>query len=58
MRLIISSLFYESPFKNLQKHADKVKECAQLFKEAVGRHIREEFKEFDLLTDKCGKPGK
>lgn len=52
MRLLISSLFYESPFKNLQRHADKVKECAQLFKEAVGCHIREEGKEFDLLTDK------
>ncbi|MDP6179932.1 MAG: hypothetical protein QGG48_08590 [Desulfatiglandales bacterium] len=41
MRLLISSLFYESPFKNLQRHTDKVKERAQFFKEAVGCHIRE-----------------
>ncbi|NVM21603.1 MAG: TIGR00153 family protein [Desulfobacterales bacterium] len=51
MRLRLSSLFLKSPFENLQKHADKVKECAQLFKEAVVCHIGEECKQFDLLTE-------
>ncbi len=52
MRLLLSSLFYKSPFENLQKHSDKVKECAQLFKEAMVCHMREGYEEFDLLTDK------
>jgi predicted phosphate transport protein (TIGR00153 family) len=51
MRLLLSSLFYKSPFENLQRHAGKVKECAQLFKEAMICHIREEYEEFNLLTD-------
>jgi len=51
MRLLLSSLFYKSPFENLQKHADKVKECSQLFKEAMVCHMREGYEEFDLLTD-------
>lgn len=51
MRLLLSSLFYKSPFENLQRHADKVKECAHLFKDASVCHISEESKEFDLLTD-------
>ena len=52
MRLLISSLFFKSPFENLQKHADKVKECAHLFKEAAICHIGQECKEYDLLTEK------
>ncbi|MBW1863738.1 MAG: TIGR00153 family protein [Deltaproteobacteria bacterium] len=51
MRLLISSLFYESPFEGLQRHADKIKECAHIFKEAAACHIGEECKEFDLLTE-------
>ena len=52
MRWLISSLFYKSPFENLQKHADKVKECANLFKEAAVCHIDGECKEFDILTER------
>jgi predicted phosphate transport protein (TIGR00153 family) len=55
MRLLISSLFYRSPFENLQRHADKVKECAELFKEATVCHIGEECKEIDLLTDQVAR---
>lgn len=55
MRLLISSLFYESPFINLQRHADMAKECARLFKEATVCHIGEECKEFDFLTDKVAQ---
>ena len=51
MRLLISSLFYESPFEGLQRHADKISECAHIFKEAAVCHINEECKEFDLLTE-------
>ena len=51
MRLLLSSLFYKSPFEGLQRHADKVRECAQLFKKAAVCHIGEECKEFELLTE-------
>ena len=52
MRLLISSLFYESPFEGLQRHADKIKECAHIFKEAAVCHIDGECKEFDFLTER------
>lgn len=55
MRLLLSSLFYRSPFEDLQRHADKAKECAQLFQEAMVCHMGEECKEFDLLTDKVAR---
>jgi len=55
MRLLLSSLFMKSPFENLQKHADKVKECAHLFKEAAVCHIGEECKKFDLLTEQVAR---
>jgi len=55
MRLLLSSLFYRSPFESLQRHADKAKECAQLFLEAVICHIGEDCKEFDLLTEKVAR---
>lgn len=55
MRLLISSLFHRSPFEDLQKHADKVKECTQLFREAVVCHIGQECKRFDLLTEQVAR---
>ncbi|MBW1697514.1 MAG: TIGR00153 family protein [Deltaproteobacteria bacterium] len=55
MRLLISSLFYRSPFENLQKHADKVRECARLFKEAAVCHVGEECEMFDMLVDKVSQ---
>ena len=55
MRLLLSALFCKSPFENLQKHADKVKECAHLFKEAAVCHIGQECKDFDLLTEKVAR---
>ncbi|MBW1926939.1 MAG: TIGR00153 family protein [Deltaproteobacteria bacterium] len=55
MRLLISSLFHRSPFEDLQKHADKVKECTQLFREAVVCHIDQECKRFDLLTEQVAR---
>jgi len=51
MRLSLTSLFMKSPFENLKKHADKVKECGHLFKEAARCHIRQEDEKFDTLTE-------
>ena len=48
---MLSSLFIKSPFENLQRHADKVKQCAQLFKEATKCHIDEKCRDFDMLTE-------
>ncbi len=55
MRWLLNSLFYRSPFTNLQKHADKVKECAKLFKQAAICHIGEECDEFESLTDQVAR---
>ncbi|MBW2616935.1 MAG: TIGR00153 family protein [Deltaproteobacteria bacterium] len=55
MRLLLSSLFHESPFEGLQKHADKINECAQLFKRAAVCHIEEKCTEFDDLTDQVAR---
>jgi predicted phosphate transport protein (TIGR00153 family) len=55
MRLLISSLFHKSPFEDLQKHADKIKECVQLFREAVVCHMGQECKRFDLLTEQVAR---
>ena len=55
MRLSLSSLFFKSPFEDLQEHADKVKECARLFREAAVCHIGEECKQFDLLTEQVAR---
>jgi hypothetical protein len=55
MRLLLSSLFYKSPFKELQEHADKIKECTQLFQEAVVCHIGDDCKEYDLLTEEVAR---
>ena len=55
MRLLLSSLFYRSPFEKLQKHADKIKECTQLFKEALVCHMGKECKQFDLLAEEVGR---
>jgi len=55
MRLLLNSLFYKNPFEHLQKHADKVKECAQLFKEAAVCHVEEQCTEFDDLTDQVAR---
>jgi predicted phosphate transport protein (TIGR00153 family) len=55
MRWLLSSLFFKSPFENLQKHADKVKECAVLFKRAAELHMQENYKEFEAITDEVAK---
>ena len=44
-----------SPFDGLQEHAEKVKECAWAFQQAMECHITEQckaFEEFRLEVDK------
>jgi len=55
MRLSLASLFIKSPFEALQEHADKVKECAQLFKEAAACHVSEDCESFDLMTEQVAR---
>lgn len=55
MRLLLSSLFYKSPFESLQKHADKARECAHLFQEAMVCQIGDDCKEYDLLTEQVAR---
>ena len=51
MRFKFFSLFYDSPFQKLKKHADKVKECAWMFKRAVECYVEQDCEEFDKLTE-------
>jgi predicted phosphate transport protein (TIGR00153 family) len=51
MRFSFFSLFYESPFVKLKKHADKVKECAWMFKRAAQCYVEQDCEEFDKLTE-------
>jgi predicted phosphate transport protein (TIGR00153 family) len=55
MRIPFISLFMTSPFDGLQEHAEKVKECAWAFQQAMECHISEQckaFEEFRLEVDK------
>ena len=55
MRFSFTSLFYESPFKKLKDHADKVKECAWMFERAVECYVEQDCEEFDKLTEDVAK---
>ncbi len=55
MRFSFFSLFYESPFIKLKKHADKVKECAWMFKRAAQCYVEQDCEEFDKLTEEVAK---
>jgi len=55
MRIPFISLFMTSPFDGLQEHAEKVKECAWAFQQAIECHITDQceaFEEFRLNVDK------
>ena len=55
MRIPFISLFMTSPFDGLLEHAEKVKECAWAFQQAIECHITdqcENFEEFRLEVDK------
>ena len=55
MRIPFISLFMTSPFDGLQEHAEKVKECAWAFQQAIECHLTdqcESFEEFRSEVDK------
>jgi uncharacterized protein len=55
MRIPFISLFMTSPFDGLQEHAEKVKECAWAFQQAIECHITDQceaFEEFRREVDK------
>ena len=55
MRFSFFSLFYESPFIKLKNHADKVRECAWMFKRAANCYVEQDCEEFDELTEEVAK---
>ncbi len=55
MRLLISSLFFKSPFENVKLHADKIKQCTMLFKNAIHAHMKGNFDEFERITDQVAR---
>ena len=49
MRIPFLSMFMTSPFDGLQEHAEKVKECAWTFQQAIECHVSDQCKRFDQL---------
>lgn len=47
MRIPFLSMFMTSPFEGLQEHAEKVKECAWAFQEAIECHLSDKCKTFE-----------
>lgn len=49
MRIPFLSLFLASPFAGLKEHAEKVKECAWAFQQAMECHVTDKCKTFEEL---------
>lgn len=49
MRLPFLSMFLTSPFEGLQEHAEKVKECAWAFQQAMECHVSKQCQTFEQL---------
>ena len=49
MRLPFLSMFMTSPFEGLQEHAEKVKECAWAFQQAIECHVSRQCNTFEEL---------
>ena len=47
MRIPLLSIFITSPFSGLQEHAEKVKECAWVFQQAIECYVSEKCKRFE-----------
>ena len=47
MRIPFFSMFMTSPFEGLQEHAEKVKECAWAFQQAIECHLADNCKTFE-----------
>lgn len=49
MRIPFSKMFITSPFAGLEEHAEKVKECAWAFQQAMECHVSDRCERFDEL---------
>lgn len=49
MRLPFFSMFITSPFEGVQEHAEKVKECAWTFQQAIECHVSSKCQTFDFF---------
>ncbi|MBU0986254.1 MAG: TIGR00153 family protein [Proteobacteria bacterium] len=55
MRIPFVSMFMTSPFEGLQEHAEKVKECAWTFQQAMECHISDRCPRFEELREEIIK---
>jgi len=55
MRIPFLSLFVTSPFGGLQEHAEKVRECAWAFQQAIECHASEKCEGFEALRQEVSK---
>ncbi len=55
MRLPFLSMFITSPFEGIQEHAEKVKECAWAFQQAIECHFSNQCQTFDILRKEVVK---
>jgi uncharacterized protein len=55
MRTNFMYLFYKSPFENLKRHSDKVRECGRQFLEAVTCYLDRDCMAFEQLTDQVAR---
>ena len=55
MRIPFLSMFMTSPFEGLQEHAEKVKECAWTFQQAMECYISDQCKRFEEMREEIIK---
>jgi len=55
MRIPLLSMFITSPFSGLQEHAEKVKECAWAFQQAVECYVASQCKRFEEFRQEVVK---
>jgi predicted phosphate transport protein (TIGR00153 family) len=55
MRIPFLSLFVTSPFAGLLEHAEKVKECAWAFQQAIECHVSDRCQQFEALRKEVSK---
>jgi hypothetical protein len=55
MRFSFLSLFYLSPLEKLKSHADKVRECASMLKQAAECYVRKDCVGFERFTEEVAR---
>jgi len=55
MRIPYLSMLFASPFDGLQEHAEKVKECAWVFQQAIECHVLSKCKTFEDFRQEVAK---